>query len=147
MGQAKRNREAGIQNRHLLYMGAFYRDDQDVGFSVTFTKDMGIDIDLLSSKIDASSYDKFIGKPGCPATKEAMRDDLFEQLDTELVPFLCQKLYGQPTQPAVGVKKMVDIKPVLKEILIFVANVQWLEVNGYLKSDTYNGMLYAYQVK
>jgi hypothetical protein len=55
-----------------------------------------------------------------------------------------QELYGQPTQPAVGTTKHVDIYPVVGQLTVFACNVKWLQDNGYLVCDNHNGMSYSY---
>lgn len=152
MGQAK-NRKAEIavlkanSKKRLVRFGAFYKDDQDAGFSFCFPNNLGLPIDKFADMIDsgADHYNNAIGVDPDWFTKELIATDLFRQMDEELVPYLCQELYGQPTQPALGTTKHVNVTPVLSELVCFACNVKWLQDNGYLACDDHNGMLYCYQ--
>jgi hypothetical protein len=153
MGQAK-NRKAEINNlkskgpkmKQLLQFGAFYQDDQDDGFSFNFTDNPSMSLSKFADIVDkgAANYNNAIGVDEAWFTREMIAADLFKQMNEELVPYLCQELYGQPTQPAPGTKKVVNVTPVIGELTIFATNVKWLQDNGYLTCDNHNGMLYAY---
>lgn len=151
MGAAK-NRKAEIMQlkatgprfgTKYVSMGCFFKADEDHGFSVHFDqKTTGVNIDKLTKLCveKATGYDEHM-LPDFPS-KQHMADWLLGQ-SLELCDQINFGLYGTEIQPKYGTKVVKDITPEIGNISILIMNVIWLERNGFLTSDNYNGMMYG----
>lgn len=122
-------------------MGVFFKANEDHGFSVHFDEQT-TDVDGLAKMCieSAMGYDEHM-LPDFPS-KHHMADWLLGQ-SVELCDQINFNLYGTDTQPAYGTKVVKNITPEIGNISILIMNVIWLERNGFLASDNFNGMMYG----
>ena len=140
-------KRAGIAPE-LTAFGAFYKDDKDEGCAVYFLKDQIPQLKGFSDRVMdmAKGYHKQVGSIPEWSTKEAMIDDLRHQTEQELIPYLNQKFFGSTIRPAKGhypVNFDLSDKEFIRVIVVFMANVAFLEDVGVIKSDEYNGMVFG----
>lgn len=105
----------------LLYLHAFYRNDEPTGVGITLTYEVG-DIDAIFNLLK-ESYDAM--------WEEAEEEDSTDELIADL--------FGQ--LQAVGHSKPIaDVK----KMLMVVGNVYLLEKAGALTVDKFNGLSYIW---
>jgi len=140
-------KRAGV-SPELVTFGAFYKDDKDDGCSVFLQKGQVANLQGFSDAVMkmAKGYHNQVGT--CPewATMAAVIDDLRNQTEQEVIPFLNTKFFGTTVRPGKSVHTVeVDLSDtnLLQAIVVFMANVAFLEDVGVIKSDNYNGMAFG----
>lgn len=128
-------------------ISAFYKNDKDDGFGLTFTKDM-MDLSVLHDSIrgQAQIYAKLITQK--QYGKQELNQLLLNQLTTEIIPTLWKNMYGTDSNPPIGTNSTVDIgnmpRDAKEAMVLFFTSVSWLAQQHVIPDDNFSGMMYSY---
>ena len=131
-------------------IGAYYRDDKDDGFGLTFSiADAGQHVvtvfhDMVQDAFDGAERERQeLGQ-----SVERFGKDLLAQTTEDIIPWINTHLHGTPTQPLPGGFEMdLSDEELLKMVSVFFMNINWLSHYKLITDDNHNGMTFSYRTK
>lgn len=162
MGAAK-NRKAEIAQlkangpkvQKCLSFGAFYKDDEDCGWSFNFDREeLGNNsfqfcydqhIKLVKAELAqlrSGNFDYFDGS----VNEEDAIESLWKQTKDVIHDFNIYA-FGTPVRPdrSTGLKVNLSNRDIIRAVTMLMGNIALLTELGEIKNDEYNGMLFMYE--
>lgn len=152
IAQLKANGRTKVQK--CLSFGAFYKDDEDCGWSLNFNReelgernfqfmyDQHVKlVEAELAQLHIGNFDYFDA-----VDKASAIDSLWEQTKNVIHNFNLDA-FGTPVRPnrSTGLKVDLNNRDILREITILMGNIALLTDLGEIKNDEYNGMLFMYE--